>query len=166
MRHPFFQEAIEMPLVQRNNEVQTLSPHRSNDAFANSIRHRRLYRCFEHMQPHMTHALVNLFGKDGIAVMNEHAICMVSRDCFTELLGGPRRRGMRRDIDVQESAARMLNDQKHIEETECRGNRHAEVARDDAFGVIMDKRRPALRLTAFARAAYTMTWHVFAHRSR
>ena len=87
MRHPFFQDAVEMPLVHGNHEVQTLSPHRSNDAFANSIRHRRLHRCFEHVQPHVTHVLVNLFGKDGIAVMNEHVIRVVSRDCFSELLG-------------------------------------------------------------------------------
>src|SRR5215510_10064557 len=166
MRHPFFQDAVEMPLVQGNHEVQTLAPHRSNDAFAYSIRHGRLHRCFAHIQPHVTHALVNLFGKDGIAVMNEDAIDVVSRDCCSKLLDGPRRRGMRHDIDVQGSSASMLNDHKHIEEAECRGNRHAEVTRDDAFGVITDKRRPALRLTAFARAAYTITWHVYTNRSR
>jgi hypothetical protein len=41
---------------------------------------------------------------------------------------------MRRDIDVDESAAFMFNDHKDIEEAERRGDGHAEVTRHDPFG--------------------------------
>ena len=101
----------------------------------------------------MTHALIDVFGEKSIPVMDEHAVGVISRDGFSELLHGPRRRGMRSDIDMKEPSARMLNHHKHIENAECRRDGHAEVTRDNALGMIADKCGPALRLTALAWAA-------------
>ena len=137
-----------MPLVQGNHKVQALSPQSSDKPFADRIGHRGPYRRFYHVQPHMTHALVDVFGEDGIPVMDEHAVGVISRDCFSELLDGPLRRGMGRDIDVKEPSARMLNHYKHIEDAECRGDRYAEVTRHNAFSMIAEKCGPALRRTA------------------
>src|SRR5215831_17861889 len=111
----------------------------------------------------MTHALIDVFGENSIPVMDEHAVGMISRDCFSELLHGPRRRGMSRDIDMQEPSARMLNHHKNIENAECRRDCHAEVTRDNALSMITHKCGPALRLTAFAWTADAVTRHVFAH---
>ena len=55
---------------------------------------------------------------------------MIGWNRFAELLRGPLRRGMCRNIDVKKSATRMLNHHKHIEHTKGRSDRHAEVARD------------------------------------
>ena len=155
-----------MPLAQGNYEVQTLAPHCSNDAFANGIRHRHSHWCFNHVQPHMTHALVNVFGEDSISVVDEHAIGVVSRYRFAELLHGPLRCGISCDIDVKESAAGMLDDHKHIEHAEGRCDHHTEVTCHDASGVIADKRGPALRQAAFVWTAYAVVRHVLAHCSR
>jgi hypothetical protein len=84
---------------------------------------------------------------------------------WQQLLDRPWRRGMRRHIDMKQPSARMFNDDKHVKHAEGRGDRHAEVTCHDALGVIANKGGPALRLTAFARAADSVIRHVFAHRS-
>src|SRR5262245_61878982 len=111
----------------------------------------------------MTHALVDVIGEKSIPVMDEHAVGVISRDGFSELLHGPRRRGMSGDIDMQEPSARMLNYHKDIENAECHRECHAEVTRDNAFSMIADTCGPVLRLTAFAWATDAVTGHVFAH---
>src|SRR5262249_17739306 len=107
----------------------------------------------------MTHALVDVLGEKSIPVMDENAVGVISRECFSELVHGPRRRGMRRDIDMKEPSARMLNHHKDIEDAKCRRDCHAEVARYNALSMIADKCGPALRLAAFAWAADAVTGH-------
>src|SRR5215831_12900581 len=163
MGHPFLHDAVEMPLVQRDHKVQTLSPQSPDDPFADRIGHGRPYWRFDHVQPHVTYGLVNVFGEDDIPVMDENAVRVVSRNGFAELLPGPLRRGMGCDIDVEEPPAGMLNHHKDIENAECRRDCHAEVTRDNALSLITNKCGPALRLTAFAWTADAVTRHVFAH---
>jgi hypothetical protein len=92
----------------------------------------------------MTHALVDVLGEKRIPVMKEHAVGVISRDGFSALLHGPRRRRMRRDIDVKESASHMLNNDKYVEDAAGGGDSHTEITRDDPFGMIADKCRPTL----------------------
>ena len=113
----------------------------------------------------MAHALINRFGEDGVPVMDEYAVRVVSRDRFTQLLDRPLSGGMRCHIDMKEPAAGMLNDNKHIKHAEGRGDRYAKVTCHDAFGVIAKKSGPALRLAAFARTANTVIRHIFTHGS-
>src|SRR5919106_132880 len=128
-----------MPFVQGDHKVQALAPHRPDDAFTGRIGHGRPYRGCDDVQPHMPYTLVNCFGENGISVMDEHAVCMVSRDRFTELLYGPLRSGMRRDVDVNESATGEFNHHEHIEHAEGRRDHHTEVTGHDALGVITDE---------------------------
>jgi hypothetical protein len=72
---------------------------------------------------------------------------------------------MRRDIDVDKSAAFMVNHHKDVEEAESRRDYHAEVTCHDTFGMIVDKRGPPLRVTALTRACNGVAWHVFPHGS-
>lgn len=98
--------------------------------------------------------------------MNHNTVRVIGWNRFTELLCSPLSRRMRRDIDVNESPAGMFNDHKHIENAKRRGDRHAEVARDDASGMIADKRGPALRLMPWALTSHGMARYVFTHGSR
>lgn len=118
------------------------------------------------MQPHVAHTLIDLFGENGIPVVDQDAIAVIGWNGFAELLRGPLSSRMRRDMGVKQSATLMLDDHKDIEHSECCSDRNAEVARDDAFGMIADKGGPALRLTVFARAADAVPRHILAHRSR
>ena len=98
--------------------------------------------------------------------MDQNTVRVIGWNRFTELLCGPLSRRRRRDIDVQESAADMFKDRKHRENATRRGDRHAEIARDDTMGMIADKRGPALRLMAFALTSHGMARYVCAHGSR
>ena len=71
--------------------------------------------------------------------MDENAVRMVGWDCFSELLYGPLSSGMRRDIDVHESAACLFNDHQDVEDAKRRRDHHAEVTRHDALGLVADK---------------------------
>ena len=82
--------------------------------------------------------------------MDEEAVAMVRWNGFPQLWQGPRRRGMRRHIDVQQSAAGVFDDHKDTEDAE--GCRHCDtkVAGHNRLGMIPDEGRPALGLHALA----------------
>jgi hypothetical protein len=44
-------------------------------------------------------------GEDTVAVMDEEAVAVIRRYRFAQLLQGPLRRGMRRDVDMEQAAA-------------------------------------------------------------
>src|SRR6516164_2512451 len=164
--HPFLHNAVEMPLVQRDHEVETVSSQGSKNAFTDGIRHGRPHGRFEHAQTHMTHPLIHVGGENGVTVMNQYAVRVIDWDRFPELLHGPLRSRMRGDIDMHQSAAGMLDDDKDIEHAKRRRDRYAEVTGHDASGLIAEKRGPALRLTAFAWASHAVIRPILAHGSR
>ena len=104
VRHPFVQDAVEMPVVERDDEIQTLASKGANDPFTNRIRHGRPYWRFEHAQPQIPYTLVNVFGEYRVPVTDQETIGVIDRDRFSELLHGPLSRGMGRHIDVKEAA--------------------------------------------------------------
>jgi hypothetical protein len=85
--------------------------------------------------------------------MDEKAVAMVRWKCFTQLLQAPRCRGMRRHINVQKSAASVLDDNKDVKNAESGCDYDAEITRHDALGMIPDKGRPSLGLHALAGAS-------------
>ncbi|ETX05469.1 MAG: hypothetical protein ETSY2_22735 [Candidatus Entotheonella gemina] len=107
--NPFLQDTIEMAFVHRNYEVRTFSAYRANDPFTQGIGHGHPHWRFEHMQPYMAYPLVHGLGENRIPVMDENTVCVITRDGFSELLHGPLGRGMCRDIDMKESATRVLS---------------------------------------------------------
>ena len=58
MGHPFLHDAVEMPLVQRDHKIQTLSPQSPDDPFADRIGHGRPYWRLEDVEAQMPYALV------------------------------------------------------------------------------------------------------------
>lgn len=74
------------------------------------------------------------------------------------------RRWMPSDVETKDPARRVLNHDEDVEDLEARRNHHEEVAGDDCFGVIPDKRRPPLvggspaRPTAVNRPSSLSVW--------
>jgi len=99
-------------------------------------------------------------------VMDQDAIRMIGWNRFAELLHGPLSGGMRRDLDVDESTARLFNDHKYIENAKCCRDRHTEIVRHNVFSLVADKGGPALRGAAFVRTSHTVAGHILAHSSR
>jgi hypothetical protein len=109
----------------------------------------------------MPQTLIHSFGKNGVSIVDHEAISVIDWNGFAELLHGPLRRGMTGDIDMDQSTIGMLNDDKDIQNAKRYRDHHTKVTRHETFGVLADKRRPMLRVSALTRAAHTMVGHIF-----
>src|ERR687896_2758037 len=98
--------------------------------------------------------------------MDEEAVAVIGGYRFAQLLQGPLCCGMGRDIDVEQSAAGVLNNHKYIEQTKGCGDGDAEVAGHNRLRMIAHKRCPTLRLDTCARTAVQMLGHILPHGSR
>src|SRR5262245_20988515 len=111
----------------------------------------------------MAYALVQSPGENAVSIMEQEAVCVICRNRFAKLLEGPLRRGMRRDTDVQQSAAAVFDNDKNVEETKGRCDHDAEVARHNRLRMIAYKGPPALGLHTVAWPPVRALWHVLAH---
>src|SRR5918992_4998552 len=98
--------------------------------------------------------------------MDEEAGAMIGRDCFAQLLQGPLCRGMRRNIDIEQSAAGVFNDHKDVERTKGGCDGDTKVTGYNRLRMVAHKRGPTLRLDTYARTAVQTCGHVLAHSSR
>jgi hypothetical protein len=70
------------------------------------------YGGLEHPQPQVPYTLVELLREDGIPVMDEEAVAMVTRDGFAELLQCPVGCRMCSHIAMQDTAGGVFHDTK------------------------------------------------------
>src|SRR5262245_22351942 len=163
--HPCHDEVTKMILCQWDHKVQTLASQRPDEAFTDRIRYRCPHRCPENFQTQMTDTLIESVRENAITVMDEEAVAMIRWDRFAQLLQSPLCRGMRRDVDMEQSAAGVFNDYKDVEHTEGCGDGDTEVAGHDRLRVVAHKRRPTLRWDTCARTSVQTRGHVLAHGS-
>src|SRR5215470_7770655 len=107
-----------------NQKVHALSPQGADEPLAECIGLRSPYRRLEHPQPQVAEALVKLLREDTIAIMQQESVGMVSGNRFAELLQGPRRGRMRRDIGMQDAARGMLHDDEYVKQAKGRCDHH------------------------------------------
>ena len=72
-----------------NQVIHTFSPQRTEESFADRIGLRVLWWGFQHREPQVPDALVELPGENIIPVMDEEAIGVISWDGFAQLLQCP-----------------------------------------------------------------------------
>ena len=109
VNHPGTQSLPQVPLVQRDHEVQTLPSHRSDQPFAVGIRLRRPHWRSQDSQPKRAlEFLIQLRREDRIAIMNQELVTMTTRNCFAKLLQRPVCGRMSRHVVVQNAAAADL----------------------------------------------------------
>ena len=70
---------------------------------------------------------------------------------------------MQRPLNAQDSTAAVLDDHEHVEQPECRRDRHEEITGDSRGCVIAQDSCPTL---IASRAARRSLRHAFAHRPR
>ena len=75
--------------------------------------------------------------------MNEESVLVVASDHLTQLLQCPGSAWMSRDVVVDHPTAAMLNDHKHIQQTEGRGHGHEEIAGNNPLSEQAQESRPA-----------------------
>src|SRR6516165_505514 len=100
MSHPLFKDSPPVSLIERDKEIQTLAPHASHQAFAESIRLGRSEGRFQNAQAHRLQGRVELGRVNAAAVVDEEPVGFLPRPDFAELLKRPARRGMSCDIEV------------------------------------------------------------------
>jgi hypothetical protein len=104
-----------MPFTKENQKIQALSADGANQPFAQCVRFRSPGRDLHDDQPHTPDLFIEFFCVDGISVMNEKPVFMVTPKCFPELLCPPGGRRVIRNIEVDYALARMLHHDQHIE---------------------------------------------------
>ena len=101
MRDPALEASPQMPLVQRNHEIQALTTHGSDQPFAIRIRLWRAHRRPQDPQPKRAfELLVQVPRENRIAIMDQELLAVVARKTFTKLLQRPSGGRMGRDIAV------------------------------------------------------------------
>src|SRR5688572_6668212 len=102
MRDPSLQDKFEMPLIERDQEVQAPATQASAEAFANGVGLRRAHWYSQHS--HYGRELTVQFpGENAVPVMNQESIRMTTRERLPELLGGPFRRRVGGHVVMEDS---------------------------------------------------------------
>src|SRR5437016_13282335 len=104
MQHPCLYDALQVVLGKRDYKIETFPPQRADEPLAERIGLRGPHRRLEHPQSQVAYVLVKLLREDAIAVMDKEAVATVRGNGFAQLLQGPRRCRMRRDIDMRDAA--------------------------------------------------------------
>jgi hypothetical protein len=163
MAHPLVQDAAQVAFCQRNHQVQALPPQCAQEPLTKAIGFGTPHGYFQHPEPEVAHALVEVVREDAVAVMDEELVPMVSRHRFAELLYGPLGCGMHRHMAMQNPTRGVLHQHEDIEETKGRRDHRAEIAGDYGFGVVADKRHPALGRDAVVQTTVEALGHLLAH---
>jgi hypothetical protein len=88
VEYPPIENVLQMPLSQRDEEIQALPTDRSDQAFANSIRLGRPERRPQYAHAHVSDGLIQFLREDAVPVVDEEAERMITGQCFPQLLAG------------------------------------------------------------------------------
>src|SRR5215469_14663151 len=104
MRGPLANNPSEMTFVEGNQEIETFATKAPAQSLAHRVRLRRSHRRPQNSYTKVRQTLIDFRSEDAIAIVNEEAIGMIARQRFSELLQRPLRRGMGRDVVVDNLA--------------------------------------------------------------
>jgi hypothetical protein len=124
-----------MRFRQRNQPVQALATYRANDALANRIRSGTSRRRLEYRDAQLYDRLVQVRGKDTVAIMEQVFIPTFQSNRLTQLLQGPGCTRMGGDIAMDQSAAAVLNHHEYVQQAKCCSNSDKEIACDYPLSV-------------------------------
>ena len=114
MVNPQLQGAPEMPLTQRDKEVQTLPPCCAHKAFAHRIRQRSFHGRSKYSHTHGRHCLIQFPRKDAVPVVDHETVRMAARQGFPKLLESPLGRRMGGDVVMQNLPTTQFHDHECI----------------------------------------------------
>jgi hypothetical protein len=86
--------------------------------------------------------------EDAVIVVDQKARSALERTRLAQLLLHPREARARRHVHVNDSARRKMKHDEDVGAREERGRLHEEVAGVDSFGLVREKRSPALAPSA------------------
>ena len=103
-----------MAFVERDHQIQRLSAQCAAKSLADGIRFGRPHRRSPNGNAQFLHGPFELVGEDAVSVVDHVSVPMASWKYLTELLQGPFRGRMRRDILMDQSPGRYFQDHENI----------------------------------------------------
>ena len=128
MRGPLTNNPLEMAFVERNQEIQTFATKAPAQSLAHGVRLGGSHWRPQNSYSQIGETLVDFLCEDAIPIVDPEAVGMIARQRFPKLLQGPCRRGMGRDVVVDNPAGSNLYDDEDVKGTERRRDHHEEVA--------------------------------------
>ena len=107
-----------------------------------------------------------LFEKILVPIVDQEPVAVIAGDRVTQLLGRPRRRRVGRDVVVHDPPAADFHYDEHVEHAKRGGHDGQEIAGHDRFGVVADKRQPALVVRAATCARAKLLRPILSHYAR
>ena len=135
----------QVALAQDEDMVETLSPDRADEAFREGSLPRTLGSREDFLDLHALHALAEGVPVDGVAIAEEIGWSGVGREGVHGLLSGPSRGGMLGDVEVEDPAPMVSEDDQDEEHPQLSSGHSEEVDRDEIPDVIREERPPGLR---------------------
>ena len=77
MLDPLVQQASQVVLCQRDQTVQTLTPQRPKDPFADGVGLWSPGRRFQHSQPQVAYTLIEMLGENSVPVVHQETVAVV-----------------------------------------------------------------------------------------
>src|SRR5215813_15191189 len=101
---------LKMAFVEWNQEVETFATKAAAESFAHHVRLGGPHRRPQNLYPQICKTLVDICREDAVTIVDDEAGRMIARQRFPELLQRPFRRGMGRDLAVENLAGSDLHD--------------------------------------------------------
>src|SRR5260370_8389163 len=120
VRRPVPNSHLQMPLVEWNQEVETLPAKAAAESLAHRVRLRGSHRRPQNPYTQMGKALVDFLGEDAVSIVDDESVRMIARQCLPELLERPFRCGMGSAVLVRSPAGSDLHHYQDLEATEPR----------------------------------------------
>src|SRR5262249_6812865 len=125
--------------------IQTFSADRTDHAFHISALPRRARSAKNFFDIHDFNLLAKLLPVDAVTISQQIFRCGVEGKGFEHLLRGPFRRGMSRDVEVDNASSIMRENDKHEKNFKPCSMDGEEVDRSQLRYVIVEERSPRLR---------------------
>jgi len=134
-----------MALTENDDVVETLPPYGCHEAFSIWILPRGP-RCGEDLlDPQALDATAELVAENAVAVADHERRRRILGEGLNDLLGGPGRcRGVG-DVEMEDAASVVGQDEEDIENAKCRGGYCEEIDRCERADVVVEKSAPGLR---------------------
>ena len=128
--------------------VQAFAPHAADQAFHIRILPRAPWRRNDLFHAHRRHGRAEQLPVCAVPVADQVPRRRAPRECFSDLLCDPRHRRVRRDTEMHDLAALVVEHDEPEQEVERGRGDHEEIDRRQAIGVICKECPPRLRSAA------------------
>ena len=152
----FEAEPYQMSLVQRDHMIQHLTAYAPHPSFRDSVLPRTADARPDSFDPARFQKATHLVAEFVVTIEDGVAVWTWQRQGLAELLQNPVARRMRGDVEMENAAPMMLDDEEAVQHTETQRGHSEEVEGGDHFAVVLEECQPALHLRLVGSALQSL----------